>query len=62
MTNKQIRKMQLGYWLINTAGIGGLVVTAVGVTLLIVYARMLWWIHQGGEVADAPGGEGDAPH
>ncbi len=54
--------MALGYWLINTAGIGGLVVTVVAVTLLIVYLRMLWWIHEGAKVADAPGGEGDAPH
>lgn len=42
--------MNLGYWLINTAGIGGVVVTVVFLGVLVAYARMLKWIHDGGKV------------
>ncbi|MBI4788838.1 MAG: hypothetical protein HY782_17535 [Chloroflexi bacterium] len=45
----------MGYWLINTAGIGGLLVVAVGLAVLVAYARMLRWIRDGADV----GGEGD---
>ncbi len=50
------------YWLINTAGIGGIVVVVAFAVLLIVYARILRWICDGGQVPDAAGGEQDAPH
>lgn len=42
--------MSLGYWLINTAGIGGLVVITVFVVLLLVYTRVLIWIHDGAKL------------
>ncbi len=51
--------MALGYWFINTAGIGGIVVTGVFLTLLLVYARVLRWVHEGGETDEINGGE---PH
>ncbi len=58
----------MGYWLINTAGIGGLVVIVAFAILLLVYARVLRWIYEGGQLAegsridDRAGGEGDASH
>ena len=39
--------MSLSYWLINTAGIGGLVVVIVFLVLAFVYARLLRWILDG---------------
>lgn len=41
------------YWLINTAGIGGLVVLAVFTIVLLVFARVLRWVYDGGRVPDA---------
>jgi hypothetical protein len=40
--------MDVGYWLINTAGIGGLIVVTVFLILTIVYARLVRWILDGG--------------
>jgi hypothetical protein len=40
--------MSVGYWLINTAGIGGLVVVTVFLVLIVVYARLLRWTLDGG--------------
>ncbi len=51
--------MALGYWFINTAGIGGIIVTGVFLTLLLVYARVLHWVHEGGKTDEITGGE---PH
>lgn len=48
--------MSLGYWLIDTAGNGGIIVTVVFVSLLVVYVRILRWIHDGARVE----GESDA--
>lgn len=42
--------MNVGYWLINTAGIGGIVVVTVFLVLIVVYARLLRWILDGGKV------------
>jgi hypothetical protein len=50
--------MALGYWLINTAGIGGIIVAVAFLSLLIVYGRVLLWIREGGRVE----GEGDGQH
>jgi hypothetical protein len=50
--------MNIGYWFINTAGIGGLLVITVATIVLIAYARMLYWIYQGGKVEGDP----DARH
>ncbi len=51
----------MGYWLINTASIGGLIVVVAFAILLVVYARVLRWIYDGARVADR-GEESDAPH
>jgi len=37
------------YWLINTAGVGGIAVLLVGGGSLTVYALTLHWIRQGAE-------------
>ncbi len=50
----------MGYWLINTAGIGGIVVALAFVILLVVYARVLRWICDGGREADQAGGKDHA--
>ncbi len=34
----------MGYWLINTAGIGSIVVVVVGLSVLIAYTYMVRWI------------------
>ena len=39
---------QFFYWLVNTAGVGGIVVGLVGGGSLLAYALTLRWIHQGG--------------
>ncbi len=49
------------YWLINTPGIGGIVVLMAFAILLVVYARVLRWILDGGREAEQAGGKGDAP-
>ena len=46
----------MGYWLINTAGIGGFVVVGVFLALMVVYARLVRWVLDGGKVE----AEGDA--
>lgn len=48
--------MSVIYWLINTAGFGGLVVVVVFASLIILYARLLRWIVDGGYPA-GPAGE-----
>ncbi len=50
--------MNLGYWLINTPGIGGLIVVCVAMAVLSAYARMIYWIYAGGKVES----ENDAHH
>ncbi len=52
----------MGYWLINTASIGGLIVVAAFAILLIVYARVLRWIYDGGQANERAGEKTDAPH
>ncbi|MCL4393999.1 MAG: hypothetical protein M1482_04195 [Chloroflexi bacterium] len=47
--------MSVVYWLINTAGIGGLVVVTVFAVMLVVYARLLRWIVDGGKTVDSAG-------
>ncbi len=49
----------MGYWLINTAGIGGIVVVLAFAILLVVYARVLRWICDGGREAGRAGGADD---
>ena len=34
----------MGYWLVNTAGIGSLIVLSVGLSVLAAYVYMLRWI------------------
>lgn len=41
--------MELGYWLINTQTLGGLVVLAAFGTALVTYFFMLRWIVRGAE-------------
>ena len=48
----------MGYWLINTAGIGGFVVVGVFLALMVVYARLVRWVLDGGKVE----AESDARH
>lgn len=48
----------MGYWLINTGGIGGVIVVGVATIVALAFARMVYWIYQGGRVED----EGDARH
>jgi hypothetical protein len=40
---------QLFYWLVNTAGLGGIVVGIVGTGSLLAYALTLRWIYKGGQ-------------
>jgi archaellin len=49
------------YWLINTAGIGGLIVIVAFAVLLVAYARVLRWINEGGHVTARAGGESNEP-
>jgi hypothetical protein len=44
---------QFFYWLVNTAGLGGIVVGLVGGGSLLAYALTLRWIHQGGQSDEA---------
>lgn len=44
---------QFFYWLVNTAGLGGIVVAVIGGGSLLVYALTLRWIRQGGQ-SDEP--------
>ncbi len=41
------------YWMINTAGVGGLAVGLIGGGSLLAYAATLWWIHKGGEALES---------
>jgi hypothetical protein len=34
----------MGYWFVNTAGIGSIIVFAVGLSVLAAYLSMLRWI------------------
>ena len=34
----------MGYWLINTAGIGSIIVVVVGLSVLLAYVNMMRWI------------------
>ena len=38
------------YWLVNTAGVGGIVVGLAGAGSLLAYALTLRWIRRGGDV------------
>jgi hypothetical protein len=42
----------MGYWIINTAGNGGIIVVGIATIVLIAYARMVYWICEGGKVED----------
>ena len=44
---------QFFYWLVNTAGLGGIAVSLVGGGSVLAYALTLHWIHSGGR-ADEP--------
>jgi hypothetical protein len=35
----------MGYWFVNTAGVGAMVVLTVGLSVFIAYVYMLRWIH-----------------
>jgi hypothetical protein len=35
----------MGYWFVNTAGVGAIVVLSVGLSVFIAYIYMLRWIH-----------------
>jgi hypothetical protein len=35
----------MGYWFVNTAGVGAIVVLTVGLSVFIAYVYMLRWIH-----------------
>jgi hypothetical protein len=35
----------MGYWFVNTAGVGALVVLIVGLSVFVAYIYMLRWIH-----------------
>ena len=52
--------MSVVYWLINSAGIGGLIVVTVFAVLLVSYARLLRWILDGGKADDPAGEQNDA--
>lgn len=41
---------QLFYWLVNTTGLGGIVVAAVGGGSVLIYALTLRWIRNGAGV------------
>ncbi len=47
----------MGYWIINTAGVGGLIVVGVAIIVLLAYVRMVYWVLAGRSAE----GEGDAP-
>ncbi len=40
---------QFFYWLVNTAGLGGIIVGLVGGGSILAYGLMLRWISRGGE-------------
>ncbi|GAB4565021.1 MAG: hypothetical protein Kow0047_15240 [Anaerolineae bacterium] len=40
------------YWLFNTAGVGGAIVTVIAVTLIVSYGAMLRWIARGAEAPE----------
>lgn len=44
---------QFFYWLMNTPGIGGVVVILIVATSVLIYAGALLWIRRGGQ-ADEP--------
>ncbi len=44
--------MALGFWIINTAGIGGIIVVSVFLCLLLVYVRTLLWVRDGARQED----------
>jgi len=41
--------LEFVYWLINTPGLGGIVVGLLGVTILTIVSLTLRWIVKGGE-------------
>ena len=43
---------QLFYWLVNTAGLGGIAVSIVGGGSVLAYSLALRWIHKGGQAEE----------
>ena len=41
------------FWLVNTAGVGGLIALLVGGGSVSAYALVMRWIHKGGEADEA---------
>ncbi len=55
----------MGYWLMDTAGVGSIIVIVVGLTVLIAYIYMVRWIQTAppdpsSAEPDQPGEEGVA--
>lgn len=44
--------MRFLYWLINTPGIGGVIVGLVGTGSMVAYSLTLFWIKQGGDAEE----------
>jgi hypothetical protein len=64
----------MAHWILDTAGIGGIIVALVAIPILIAYIRMVRWIaaaprdaahsgaaHSGGAHPEAGAPAGDAP-
>jgi hypothetical protein len=45
----------MGYWFVNTAGIGSIIVVVVGLSVLLAYAAMLRWVLSAPPTRPAPG-------
>ncbi len=43
---------QFFYWLVNTAGVGGIFVVALMGSIGLVYGRVLGWINGGGQAKE----------
>lgn len=47
-------EINIGYWLVNTAGIGSIIVLAVGFSVFFTYVAMLRWIQTAPPARPAP--------
>lgn len=47
-------EINIGYWLVDTAGIGSIIVLAVGFSVFFTYVAMLRWIQTAPPVRPAP--------
>ncbi len=43
---------QFFYWLVNTAGVGGIFVVVLLGAIGLVYSRMLGWVNSGGQTGE----------